>query len=376
MRKDIQMVDLRSQYLRYKTEIDKAIQDVVDSCYFIGGPAVKNFAQQLSEYLNVAHVIPCANGTDALQIALMALDLNPGDEVIVPAFTYAATAEVVGLLGLVPVMCDVDPINFNSSINEIKPYLSEKTKAVVPVHLFGQCADMKAIMEWANENNLYVIEDNAQAIGSDYLGYDTPRKAGTIAHIGTSSFYPSKNLGAYGDGGAIFTNDDDLAEKIRMVANHGQNKRYYHDIIGCNSRLDAIQAALLSVKLEHLDEFCDRRRTAADYYDQALASVNEIEIPKRSEYSTHVFHQYTLKVKNSKRDELANYLSERNIPTSIFYPLPLYKQNAFANHFKHILPSTEQLCQEVISIPIHTELTEDQQAYISNGVIEFFKHGS
>jgi len=374
MRNDIQMVDLRSQYLRYKAEIDVAVQELMDSCYFIGGPAVKNFAQSLSEYLDVAHVIPCANGTDALQIALMALGLKPGDEVIVPAFTYVATAEVIGLLGLVPVMCDVDPISFNSSLNDIKAHLSEKTKAIVPVHLFGQSADMKAIMDWANENNLYVIEDNAQAIGANYLGYGTPRKAGTIAHIGTSSFYPSKNLGAYGDGGAIFTNDDDLAKKIQMIANHGQSKRYYHDLIGCNSRLDAIQAAVLDVKLKYLDEFCELRRAAANQYDKALGAINEIEIPKRSSYSTHVFHQYTLKVKHGKRDQLASFLSEKNIPNSIFYPLPLYKQNAFADHFKHILPVTEQLCQEVLSIPIHTELKEDQIAYIADSVKEFFSN--
>lgn len=376
MRNDIQMVDLRSQYLRYKAEIDAAVQAVVDSCYFIGGPAVKNFAQSLSEYLDVAHVIPCANGTDALQIALMALDLKPGDEVIVPAFTYVATAEVIGLLGLVPVMCDVDPISFNASLNEIKPHLSEKTKAIVPVHLFGQSADMKAIMEWANENNLYVIEDNAQAIGANYLGYESPRKVGTIAHIGTSSFYPSKNLGAYGDGGAIFTNDEDLAKKIQMLANHGQSKRYYHDLIGCNSRLDAMQAAVLDVKLKYLDEFCELRRASADQYDIALGAINEIEIPKRSTYSTHVFHQYTLKVKHGKRDQLGSFLSEKNIPNSIFYPLPLYKQNAFADHFKHILPVTEQLCQEVLSIPIHTELKEDQIAYITDSVKEFFSNVS
>ncbi len=372
MRNDIQMVDLRSQYLRYKTEIDIAVQEVMDSCYFIGGPAVKNFAQNLSNYLDVAHVIPCANGTDALQIALMALDLKPGDEVIVPAFTYVATAEVIGLLGLVPVMCDVDPISFNSSLSDFKTHLSPKTKAIVPVHLFGQCADMKDIMEWANENDLYVIEDNAQAIGANYFGYDAPKKAGTIAHIGTSSFYPSKNLGAYGDGGAIFTNDDDLAKKIQMIANHGQSKRYYHDMIGCNSRLDAIQAAVLNVKLKYLDEFCDLRRAVATQYDHALENLNEIEIPKRSSYSTHVFHQYTLKIKHGKRDQLASYLSEKNIPNSIFYPLPLYKQNAFAEHFKHILPVTEQLCQEVLSIPIHPELKEDQIAYITDSVKEFF----
>lgn len=370
------MVDVKSQYLKIKEEIDLGIQEVLDTTAFINGPKVKKFQQEFESYLNVKHVIPCANGTDALQIAMMAVGLKPGDEVIVPAFTYVATAEVIALLGLIPVMVDVDADTFNINIAALKAAITPKTKAIVPVHLYGQSADMESIMEIAQEYKLWVIEDNAQAIGADYTFRDGhTAKTGTIGHIGCTSFYPSKNLGCYGDGGAIMTNDDSLGALLHKIANHGQSVRYYHDVVGCNSRLDSIQAVVLSAKLPHLDTYCDARRKVADYYDAAFASVNELETPFRAAYTTHVFHQYTLKVKNGQRDALKTYLDEHKIPNMIYYPVPLYKQEAFkaSSNGLEFLDNTEQLCLEVISLPIHTEMDEAQLAFIANKVVAFFK---
>lgn len=368
------MVDLKGQYEKIKSEIDVAISEVIDSTRFIGGPKLIEFKSNLEKQLDVKHVIPCANGTDALQIALMALDLKPGDDVIVPAFTYVATAEVIALLQLNPIMVDVDPDTFNVTAEILEAAITPNSKAIVPVHLFGQSSDMEPIMKVAEKHNLYVIEDNAQAINADYTFADgTVKKAGTIGHIGTTSFFPSKNLGCYGDGGAIFCNDDQLANKIKMVANHGQSKRYYHEIVGCNSRLDAIQAVVLDVKLKHLDDYCLARQKAASFYDEAFSGISEITIPKRQFNSTHVFHQYTLKIKNGKRDALAVYLKENNIPFGIYYPLPLYRQNAFAKYFDGSpLPVTEELCSSVISLPIHTEMDSDLLEYISGKVKAFF----
>jgi len=372
----IQMVDLKSQYEKIKKEVDAGIQDCIDNTAFINGPAVKEFQQDFEKYLNVKHVIPCANGTDALQIAMMALDLKPGDEVICPAFTYVATAEVIGLLGLKPIMVDVDENTFDIELNGLEKYITPNTKAMVPVHLYGQSADMEKILEFAEKHNLFVIEDNAQAMGSDYTFSDGRIvKAGTMGHIGCTSFFPSKNLGCYGDGGALMTNDDDLALKIRMIANHGQQKKYYHKVLGCNSRLDTIQAAILKVKLKHLDEYSESRNKMADYYDKHLTTISEIQVPKRAHNSTHVFHQYTLRVKNGKRDELQTYLGEKNIPSMIYYPLPLYRQEAFQQYVEEgfNLPVTEQLCAEVISLPIHTEFDKEISDFIISEIKNFFK---
>jgi UDP-2-acetamido-2-deoxy-ribo-hexuluronate aminotransferase len=372
---NLQMVDLAGQYAKIKTEIDNAIQEVLDTNMYIGGPVVNHFKEQLQSYLNVKHVIPCANGTDSLQIALMALDLQPGDEVILPAFTYVATAEVIALLKLNPVMVDVYPDDFNVNVEEIKSRITSKTKAIVPVHLFGQCANMESIMQIAKEHKLYVVEDNAQAIGSDYYFSDgTIAKAGTISHIGSTSFFPSKNLGCYGDGGALFTNDDSLAEKLRMIANHVQGStRYYHDVVGVNSRLDAIQAAILNVKLTYLDQYASRRREAADRYDKAFADMNMIITPYRNSWSSHVFHQYTLKITNGKRDALKAHLDKNEIPSAIYYPVPLYKQKAYQKYSTPdlVLPVTEQLSDEVISLPMHTELNEEIQNVIIQQVKSF-----
>ena len=371
----IQMVDVKSQYLKIKEEIDRGIQEVLNTTAFINGPQVKKFQLEFESYLNVKHVIPCANGTDALQIAMMAVGLKPGDEVIVPAFTYVATAEVIALLGLIPVMVDVDADTFNINIEGIKAAITPKTKCIVPVHLYGQAADMEAIMKLAEEYKLWVIEDNAQAIGSDYTFSDGRKvKTGTIGHIGCTSFYPSKNLGCYGDGGAIMTNDDALGALLHKIANHGQSVRYYHDVVGCNSRLDSLQAIVLSAKLPHLDEYCAARIKVADYYDAAFVSVDSLVTPYRAPYTTHVFHQYTLKVKNGKRDELKKYLDAEKIPNMIYYPVPLYKQEAFkaSSDGLEYLENTEQLCKEVISLPIHTEMDEEQLVYIAEKVIAFF----
>lgn len=371
----IRMVDLKTQYLRLKNDIDAGIQAVIDSTEFIGGKAVTEFKNELSAYLGGSHVIPCANGTDALQIAMMALGLKPGDEVIVPTFTYVATAEVIALLGLKPVMVDVDPDTFNITAELIEPAITSKTRAIVPVHLFGQSVDLEPIMALAKRHNLFVIEDNAQAIGGDYKFADGKMvKTGTVGHIGCTSFFPSKNLGCYGDGGAIYTSDETLAEQLRMVANHGQSKLYYHDVIGVNSRLDGIQAAVLRVKLRHLDEFAAARRSAADSYDRAFADVSALQTPVRASHSTHVFHQYTLRVKNGRRDELKAFLAEKGIPAMIYYPVPLYNQPAFEQYWPagQTLPVTEMLCKEVISLPMHTELDAETLGFIAGSVREFF----
>lgn len=371
------MVDLQQQYLKIKPEVDAALLNVLDSCMFIGGPYVNEFALKLSEYLGVKHVIPCANGTDALQIAMMALDLKPGDEIITPSFTYIATAEVIALLHLKPVFVDVDKTTFCIDIEAIIKAITPKTKAIVPVHLYGQAAQMEEIMAVANEYNLPVIEDNAQAIGSDFIFKDgTTKKTGTIGTIGCTSFFPSKNLGCYGDGGAMCTNDDALAEKLKMIANHGQKKRYYHEMVGCNSRLDAMQAAVLSIKLPLLNEFIQARRKAADYYDNAFTHNPNITIPYRASYCSHVFHQYTILVNNGKRDQLHTYLAEKGIPSNIYYPLPAHRQNMFAGFAvdEFELENTEWLCKRVLSLPMHTELQEEQQLYIKNNVLEFIKN--
>lgn len=369
------MVDLNGQYQEIKPEVDASIQEVLNTNYYIGGPKVKSFQQNLGNYLGVKHVIPCANGTDALQIALMALNLKPGDEVVVPAFTYVATAEVIALLRLTPIMVEVDPNTFNITADIIEAAVTNRTKAIVPVHLYGQSCDMQPILEVAKKYDLKVVEDNAQAIGAVYNFSDgTIQKTGTIGDIGTTSFYPSKNLGAYGDGGAIFTNSDYLADQIRMIANHGQKRRYYHDVVGCNSRLDAMQAAVLDVKLNYLDKYCLARQQAAAYYDEAFCQLDQLQVPQRQPYSTHVFHQYTLRVLNGKRDQLKVFLQERGIPSVIYYPLPLHQQQAFAKWVSDdfALPISERLCHEVLSLPMHTELTEDVLNYITTTVKTFF----
>jgi UDP-2-acetamido-2-deoxy-ribo-hexuluronate aminotransferase len=372
----IQMVDLKSQYHKIKTEIDSAIINCIENSTFINGPAVKEFQQDFEKYLTVKHVIPCANGTDALQIAMMALDLKQGDEIICPAFTYVATAEVIGLLGLIPVMVDVNPSTFNIELEGLEKYITPKTKAIVPVHLYGQSADMDKTMEFAEKYNIFVIEDNAQAIGSDYtFANGEVRKSGTIGHIGCTSFFPSKNLGCYGDGGAIMTNNDELANKIRMIANHGQEKKYYHKVLGCNSRLDTVQAEVLKIKLKYIDNYSAARNKMAKYYDDNLINIEGLQIPERAKNSTHVFHQYTLRISNNKRDELQKYLESKDIPSMIYYPLPLYKQEAFQRYVPKgfSLPVTEQLSKEVISLPIHTEFNEEISKYIVSEIKNFFK---
>ena len=375
MSNQIQMVDLKGQYKKIKNSIDAAILDTVSSGQFINGPQVKTFAQNLAHYTGAKHVIPCANGTDALQIALMALDLKPGDEIICPSFTYVATAEVIGLLGLTPVMADVDPNTFNITAEIIEPLISSNTKVIVPVHLYGQSSDMEEILKLAKKHNLYVIEDNAQAIGADYTFKDgSVRKTGTMGDMGTTSFFPSKNLGCYGDGGAIFTNNNELAVKLRMIANHGQEVKYYHKVIGCNSRLDSIQAAILDVKLRYLDEYSNSRNQMALRYDEAFSKIEGLEIPKRQENSTHVFHQYTMKTKPELRNKIINYLTKKGIPVMIYYPVPLYKQEAFSHYVEtgFEIPNIESLCQSVFSLPIHTEIESSNQYYIIKEIENFF----
>lgn len=373
----IEMVDLKTQYLKIKNEIDAAVLETIGSTAYINGPSVKSFQVNLEKYLDVSHVIPCANGTDALQVAMMAAGLQPGDEVIVPAFTYVATAEVIALLHLKPVMVDVDPNTFNVTAEIVETAITPKTKAIVPVHLFGQVSDMEAIMKVAQKHNLYVFEDTAQAIGAKYTFSDgTQQSAGAIGNIGTTSFFPSKNLGCYGDGGAIFTNDDELAQRIRAIANHGQSKtRYYHDMVGCNSRLDSIQAAILDIKLKYLDDYAAARVAVADAYDAAFADIEELQTPLRAANSTHVFHQYTMKVANGQRNELQSYLGEIGIPARIYYPVPLDEQKAFQGHavIPRPLNITKQLCQEVLSLPIHTEMDDETLNTIINGVKSFYK---
>lgn len=372
---NIEMVDLKGQYRKIKTEVDEAILKCIEAASFINGPAVAQFQEELEKYLDVKHVIPCANGTDALQIALMALGLKPGDEIICPAFTYVATAEVIGLLGLKPVMADVSYDTFNIEVKSLEKCLTSKTRAIVPVHLYGQSTDMEPILIFAQKHGLFVVEDNAQAIGADYtFGNGVVRKTGTIGDIGCTSFFPSKNLGCYGDGGALMTNNDILAEKIRMIANHGQEKKYYHKVLGCNSRLDTIQAEILRIKLAHLSEYSEERNKMAAFYDEHLRPISGIEIPARVTNSSHVFHQYTLKVKNGKRDQLKQYLSEIGIPSMIYYPLPLYKQEAFKSYVDDdfCLPVTEQLCSEVLSLPVHTEFNESKAAFTVSKIKNFF----
>ncbi|HNX86664.1 MAG TPA: DegT/DnrJ/EryC1/StrS family aminotransferase [Bacteroidales bacterium] len=372
--KKLQMVDLHSQYLNIRNEIDKGIREVIDSCAFINGPAVKQFQENLERYLGVKHVIPCANGTDALQVSMMALGLQPGDEVITSSFTFIATAEVIALLRLTPVLVDVDPGTYNIDPQAIRNAITPKTKAIVPVHLFGQAAPMEEIMEIAREHNLYVIEDNCQAIGCDYIFDDgTTKKAGTIGHIGCTSFFPSKNLGCYGDGGAIFTNDDELAKQMRVVVNHGMTVRYYHDYVGVNSRLDSIQAAILNAKLPHLDHYAARRREAAAFYDEAFANHPNLKIPGRYPKSNHVFHQYTLVLEGVDRKALIDYLASCEIPAMIYYPVPLHLQKAYLDprYKPGDFPVTEYLCHHVISLPIHTELEEEQLLYITHNILDF-----
>ncbi len=370
---NLQMVDLKRQYLKIKPEIDAAIHQVIDSTMFIGGSDVSHLASELATYVGVQHVIPCANGTDALQIALMALGLKPGDEVITPSFTYIATVEVVALLGLTPVFVDVHPDTFTMDVESVRVAISPRTKAIIPVHLYGQCADMEPLMALAEAHNIPLIEDNAQAIGGNYTFSDGRTvKTGSMGTISCTSFFPSKNLGCYGDGGAIFTNDNVLAEKLKMIANHGQKVRYYHEMVGCNSRLDTIQAAILRIKLRHLDSYCDARRAAADYYDQAFANNPKITTPYRAANAVHVFHQYTLKVTGIDRNELQKQLATRSIPSMIYYPVPCHKQQmleAFGTA-DNDLPVTNMLQDCVISLPIHTELTEEELSYITKNVLE------
>ena len=376
MSNQIQMVDLKGQYEKIKESIDSAILETLSSTQFINGPQVKAFAKNLADYTGAKHVIPCANGTDALQIALMALDLKPGDEIICPSFTYVATAEVIGLLGLTPVMADVDPNTFNLTVDLIQPLINSKTKAIVPVHLYGQSCDMEGILNLAKKHGLFVIEDNAQAIGAKYTFLDgTVQNTGTMGDIGTTSFFPSKNLGCYGDGGAIFTNDDELAVKLRMIANHGQEVKYYHKVIGCNSRLDSIQASILDIKLKYLDQYSAARNQMASKYDEAFSAIEELEIPKRQENSTHVFHQYTLKTKPELRDKIISHLKEKGIPAMIYYPVPLYKQEAFSHYVEDgfEIPNVESLCKSVFSLPIHTEIESSSQDYIIQEVQNFFE---
>jgi dTDP-4-amino-4,6-dideoxygalactose transaminase len=372
--RNIQMVDLQGQYQKIKSEIDAAIFDVINSAKFIKGPQVETFAKNLAAYTGAKHVIPCANGTDALQMAMMALELKPGDEVITATFTYAATAEVIALLGLVPVLVEVNPNTFCIDPASIEAAITPKTKAIVPVHLFGQCCEMDKIQVIAAKHKLYVIEDTAQAIGAVYTFSDgTQKQAGTIGHIGTTSFFPSKNLGCYGDGGALFTNDDNLAEKIRMIANHGQKVQYYHDIIGVNSRLDTLQAAILDVKLKYLNDYCKARQEVAAYYDQHLGDDPRFEIPVREPNSTHVFHQYTLKLNGVDREAVKKYLAEHNIPSMIYYPLPLHFQKAFGseNYSEGMFPISEKLCKTVLSLPIRTEMDTEQLQYIVSTLKNF-----
>jgi UDP-2-acetamido-2-deoxy-ribo-hexuluronate aminotransferase len=372
--KKMQMVDLLNQYYKIQDEIDGAIKNVVLSSAYINGPEVKGFAADLEEYLGCKNVIPCANGTDALQIAMMALNYKPGDEVITASFTYVATAEVIALLRLKPVLVDVDPDTFTLDPDAVEKAITSKTVGIVPVHLFGQCADMQRIMEIANERHLHVIEDTAQAIGADYtLKNGTMLKAGTIGTVGTTSFFPSKNLGCMGDGGAIFCNDDELSARIRMICNHGQSVLYHHDDIGVNSRLDSIQAAILRVKLKYLDEYAAARQRAAAFYDQAFGKSPKLKIPARQPNSTHVFHQYTLVLNGVSRTALKEHLASKGIPSMIYYPIPLHMQKAYMDpRYKHgDFPVTEHLCNHVISLPMHTELTMDDLSFITSSVLEF-----
>jgi len=368
----INMVDLVGQYQGIKEEVDRRIHEVLDTGYFIGGPEVKKFGENLEKYLNVKHVIPCGNGTDALQLGLMALDLKPGDEVITTPFTFVATAEVIKLLGLKAVFVDIEPDGFNIDPKEIEKAITANTKCIIPVHLFGMSCNMDEIMDLANQHGLFVIEDNAQAIGSYYNYKSESIKTGTIGHIGTTSFFPSKNLGCYGDGGAVMTNDDELAQRIKLFANHGSKKRYYYDSIGINSRLDAMQAVVLDTKLKYLDQYISKRQEAAAIYNELLSNHEEIICPPILPNRNHVFHQYTLRILNGNRDKIVNGLKERGIPFGVYYPLSLHKQPAYMEHDKS-LPVSEKACEEVISLPMHTELSREQQVYIVEAVLESIK---
>ena len=370
------MVDLRTQYENIRSEIDKAIFSVINSTAFIKGPEVKLFEEELQNYLGVKHVISCANGTDALQITFMSLGLKPGDEVITTNFTFVATIEVVALLGLKPVIVDPDPGNYNISTENIRNAITPKTRAIVPVHLFGQCSDMDKIMKLASEHNLFVIEDGAQATGTDYFFHDgRKKKAGTIGNAGTTSFFPSKNLGCFGDGGAVYTDDDELGTKIRSIANHGMKVRYHYNNVGVNSRLDTLQAAILRVKLKYLDRFNNSRRMAADYYDKAFSGCRDIIVPLREKYSSHIFHQYTVRIPNGRRDELKMYLEGKNIPSMIYYPGPLHMQEAYRHlgYTEQDFPVTDTLCKEVLSLPMHTEMDQEQLEYITGSILEFIE---
>jgi UDP-2-acetamido-2-deoxy-ribo-hexuluronate aminotransferase len=372
--REIRMVDLKSQYLKIKQEIDSAIQNVIDSASFVKSPVVAKFERDLSDYLGAPHVIACGNGTDALQISLMALDLKPGDEIITPVFTFIATVEVICLLGLKPVLIDVNPDTFNIDTDALEALVTDRTKAIIPVHLFGQCAEMNRITQIASAANIRIIEDAAQAMGCNfYMKDNKPLKAGTIGHIGCTSFFPSKNLACFGDGGAIITRDDILAKKIRTIANHGMQVKYHYDYVGVNSRLDSIQAAILSVKLKYLDSYNKARQKAAGFYDNAFRDIPAINLPFRAPYSEHIFHQYTLKIQNGKRDELKEYLHSKGIPSMIYYPVPLHLQKAFAflGYKKGDFPASEEICEKVLSLPMHTELDEEQTKYISRTVIDF-----
>ncbi len=372
----IQMVDLHGQYMKIKSEIDVAIQKVLDSTAFIQGEDVQQFSTALAQYLGVRYVIPCANGTDALQIAMMALNFKPGDEIIVPVHTYVATAEVIALLHLKPVFVDVDEDTFNIDVAKIEEKITPRTVAIVPVHLYGQCADMELLLSLASAHNLHVIEDAAQALGADYtFNSGNPRKAGTMAAIGTSSFFPSKNLGCFGDGGALFTDDEHLGERIKMISNHGQKVKYHHDTVGINSRLDTLQAAVLNVKLQYLEEYTLKRNRVADYYDQRLSKITSVKIPARDPKSTHVFHQYTLQVASGERNGLVTYLRDAGIPSMIYYPVPLHLQKAYrsAEFPEGTFPVTERLSKAVISLPVHTEMTDTQLDFITSNIASYFK---
>jgi UDP-2-acetamido-2-deoxy-ribo-hexuluronate aminotransferase len=371
----IKMVDLHAQYLRVKNQITDAIDHVLTSTAFIQGPEVTEFSNALAAYTGAGFVIPCANGTDALQIAMMALGFKPGDEIILPVHTYVATAEVVALLGLIPVFIDVDEATFNIDVRQLEKKITKNTVAIVPVHLYGQCADMEPIMQAAEKHNLLVIEDAAQSLSADYIFSDgKKKKAGTVGTIGTTSFFPTKNLGCFGDGGALFTNDERLAEKIKMIANHGQKIKYHHEIIGVNSRLDTLQAAILKVKLKYLDEYTQKRREVANRYDEAFASTEQVEIPSRATFSTHAFNQYTLKLRKGNRDDLKKFLAQEGIPSMIYYPVPLHLQNAFRRpeYPEGTFPVTEKLSKIVISLPIHTEMSLDQIEFVCNRVNHYF----
>ena len=370
------MVDLHGQYLKIKDEVDSAIQQVIDSTAFIRGEDVRKFQDELSAYLNIKHCITCGNGTDALQVAMMSLELKPGDEVITTPFTFIATVEVIRLLGLKPIFVDVRPDTFNLDPEQLEQAVTERTRAIVPVHLFGQCADMESIIEFARINGLYVIEDNAQALGADFLQANGPKqKAGTIGHMGTTSFFPSKNLGAFGDGGALFTNDDSFGLRAASLVNHGMHSRYHYDHVGVNSRLDTLQAAILRVKLQHLDEYHRLRQEAAAWYDTTLSGIEGLQTPVRSPFTTHIFHQYTLLVQDTRRDALKQWLMEKGIPSQVYYPVPLHLQRAYSDlgYRKGDLPVSEELCSKVLSLPMHTELEQVQLTYISDQVQQFFK---